>query len=164
MEDKNTRQHADQEPVPPRAVSGGQRVIQPTTEILEEMKLQQTAPPVSPRPVTLPVPEVPANNQPQKNLQGSPVPSPLPQPPLPPADSPAGNPFAEPSYESSSNRVILIVRIIASVLILGALGGIYEWYEVNRNPVSLVFTIASLIVSIGIFRLREIARKIYVFY
>ncbi|HVV25810.1 MAG TPA: hypothetical protein VHC21_02160 [Candidatus Saccharimonadales bacterium] len=166
MEEKNTQQPIGQEPAAPRPASGGRRVIQPTAEILEEVRSQPTAPPVAPHPTAPPSTEAPGDTQPPATLQNSPVPGPgpvPPSPPPPPAGQPVDNQPFELTYEGRG-RIILIVRIIASVLILSCLGSLYVWYQVNRNPGSLFFTIASLVVAVGIFRLREIARKIYVIY
>lgn len=95
---------------------------------------------------------------PSKGIGGSVT---APTPTLSPAQAP------EPTGNSGLSKRVLAVKIVAVTLILIDLSNAYDWYLAekagNDQWLTVIGIIVSLIFAFGIFRLKELARMIYVF-
>jgi len=94
--------------------------------------------------------------EPTKGFVGS-----APTPTSPPSQAP------EPSAVSSHSKRALVVKIVAVILILIDLGNAYDWYLAeqagNDQWLTIIGIVISLVVAVGIFRRKELARILYVF-
>lgn len=186
MEDQNQQNSSTPpQPIePPRATMSHEKIIQPSAELVQELKATQAEQAAAqPQPAQT----VPAAVQaePQNMAMTQPVAAAMPsqQPvatqsiyPEPTAGVgvaaspvPVASPMTPAAVTPSANNVgrTLTVRVVAGVLILLNLINAYNWYLEHQagytSIVNLVEICATIGLLVGIAMLKEIARSIYVF-
>lgn len=159
----------------------GEKVIQPSTALIEEMKAAQATP--SPEPAQLPTNPAGLQNpiQVSQTLNTYPAPqaSVLPTSPSSvypevtkgigvetPAPIPQDEPVPGPKLAQGATTKTIAVKIVAGLLVLINLINAYNWLLSIHASVSSWIDIleiaVGLVLTIGIFSLKESARSLYV--
>lgn len=156
----------------------GEKVIQPSASLIEELKQEQATAKAAP---TTPAPQGVAQTPPS-SVTAAPTPETPPRPPSPSsvypdvtkgigADAPIpssalpDNPqFTQPS--ASSLKIIRAIKIVAGILVAANLYYAYNWFVGPHvgiySLINLVGIMLGMLLALGIFTLREMARSIYV--
>jgi hypothetical protein len=173
MDDDNKQQDINTQQNPSDSEAGGRTVIQPSASFVEEMKAssaepvqQPSAPPSTPNIVAPPqraatVSSVyPKLDQGANNGPGSSAPT---APPIPSAAEPM---VAAATHKNQGRSKVLVVQAVAGVIIALNAINFYDWYLEKRsgytNWLGILEIIAMVALAIGIFKLSETARSLYV--
>lgn len=159
----------------------GERVIQPSASFVEEIRAAQATPPNPVPPLTKPLDtqNPMQTSQPAATplIQRSPV-NPLPPSSIypevtkgigsvAPVPLQASEPLPGPKLVQGATPKTVAVKVVAGILILLNLVNAYNWVVGSHggiyNGINLLALVVTLILLVGIYTLKELARSIYVF-
>lgn len=156
------------------AIPHGEKVIQPSASLIEEMRVSQATPPTPA--------QTPATESPLQATQSS---NDTPQPPTvqtprgaiypevtrgigteTPTTAPQNDPIPGPKLVQGPTPKTIAVKVVAGVLFLMNLSSVYYWFVGPHggvyNYINIIVIVIGLLLAIGIFTLSEMARSIYV--
>lgn len=149
----------------------GEKVIQPSAALIEEMKQEQAAAAAAPTP-----PVAPTAAQAPPSTAAAPLPSTPPSSVYPdvtkgigadvPAPSPQDEPVPGPNLAQGATSKLVAIKVVAGVMVFGNLYNAYHWLIGGHagiyNWIDLLVIVLSLVLALGLFSLKETARSIYV--